>query len=166
MDIIQFIYLKQYFKFFLLSSKLSNTYWTFYYICKILPPLSLYSAVFIGRGWFSKDCHHFLNPILPKFGTTALKIVIVVLLHLPIVTVPHIGKPNSWKRSLKMLFLLFAGYAEQACRTKVLMTNWLTINSMVQDRKSISTLMHLWYIQLFRCECRKGCLLCEFSPLY
>lgn len=25
---------------------------------------------------------------------------------------------------------------------------------------------YLWYTQLFRCECRKGCLLCEFSHLY
>lgn len=149
-----------------MSSKLSKTYWTFYYICKIIPPLLLYSAIFIGRGWFSKDYHHFLNPTLPKFGTTALKIVTVVLLHLPIVTVPHIGKPNSWKRSLKMLFLSFTGYAEQACRTKVLVANWLTINSMVRLEKHQHLADYLWYIQLFRCECRKGCLLCEFSPLY
>lgn len=136
-----FIYLKQYFKFSLLSSKLSNTYWTFYYICKILPPLSLYSAIFTDRGWFPKDCHHFPNPTLPKFDATALKIVTVVLFHFPIVTFPHIGKLNSWKGFLKMLFLSFTGYAEQACRTKVLMTYSLTIDSTVRDWKSIIILL-------------------------
>lgn len=142
MNIIQFIYLfKTIFQILSFEFKLSNIYWTFYYICKILLPLSLNSAVFIGRGWFPKDWHHFPNPTLPKFDTMALKIVTIVLFHFPIVTVPHIGKPNYWKRFLKILLLSFTGYAEQACRTKVLMTYSLTIDSMVRDWKSIIILL-------------------------